>query len=150
MRWFALCFALLLSLGSTGDAFAQPPPEFTLEQNEPNPFCGQTRIAFAVPVTVEATLAVWNPDSTMVVRTLVAGRLPAGYHTVIWDGLDDEGASLPNGEYPYVLTAVEMPGDPPIFEASLRARVDCPTPIEMRTWGSVRTIYRDPPSTGRK
>jgi hypothetical protein len=150
MRWFVLCFALLLPLYPIGAAFAQPAPDFSLEQNEPNPFCGQTSIRFAMHVTAEGSLRVWNPDSTMVVRTLVEGRLLVGYHEVIWDGRDDAGIPLPNGEYPYVLTAVEVPGDPPIFVASLRARIDCPTPIEMRTWGSVKTIYRDPPSTQRK
>ena len=150
MRWVALCLALLLSLCSTGDAFAQPPPEFALEQNDPNPFCGQTRISFAMPVQVDVTLVVWNPDSTMVVRTLIDGRLPAGYHMVIWDGRDDGGASLPNGVYPYVLTAVQVPGDPPIFVGSFRATIDCPTPIEMRTWGSVKSLYRNRLSQGRR
>ena len=33
------------------------------------------------------------------VRTLVQGSLPAGRHTIIWDGLDDQGDQIPGGVY---------------------------------------------------
>jgi flagellar hook assembly protein FlgD len=33
------------------------------------------------------------------VRTLAGGGLPAGEHTVVWDGRDDSGRSLSTGVY---------------------------------------------------
>lgn len=143
MRWFVSSMLLILLLGIVGSASGQPPPEFVLHQNDPNPFCGQTRIEFALSISVQATLQVWNPDSTQVVRTLIQGMLPAGYHSVIWDGRDDGGAALPNGSYPYVLTAIEEPGGPPVFEASFRAAIDCPAPARTRTWGAIKGLYKD-------
>jgi hypothetical protein len=143
MRRFMPCLLLILTLGAVGSASGQPPPAFALRQNEPNPFCGQTRIEFALPIQVQVTLQVWNPDSTQVVRTLIQGVLPAGYHSIIWDGCDDGGTALANGSYPYVLTATEEPGGPPVFEASFRAAIDCPTPTRTRTWGAIKGLYKD-------
>lgn len=37
------------------------------------------------------------------VRTLVSGPLPAQRHRVAWDGLGDDGRSLPSGAYLYRL-----------------------------------------------
>jgi hypothetical protein len=142
MKPYALALGFALSLALLGRAIAQPPPDFGLEQNDPNPFCGETRITFALHQAVYVTLSIWNPDSTAVVRTLNDGMHPAGYHSSIWDQRDDQGALLVNGSYPYVLIAAESPGGPPIFEASLRATIDCLTPVEPRSWGKIKAIYR--------
>ncbi len=39
------------------------------------------------------------------VRTLVARRQSAGFHTVIWDGTDDLGRRVASGVYVYRLRA---------------------------------------------
>jgi hypothetical protein len=146
MRWHALWFLALIWIGCVNPTSAQPPPAYALRQNDPEPFCGSTRIDLALPVAAEVSLFVWNPDSTQVIRTLIQGRMTAGYHSVIWDGLDDHGSSLAGGSYPYVMTAVEVPGQPPAFTASLRATIDCPTSMRVRSWGAVRGMYRHPAS----
>lgn len=145
MRSHIACLLALLFFCSMAPASAQPPPDYSLLQNDPDPFCGSTSIRFAMPVVAEVTLAVWNPDSTHVVRTLISGMLSPGYHEVIWDGRDDQGSALANGLYPYVITAVEAPGEPPAFTASLRATIECPTPIRVRSWGALRGLYRSSP-----
>ena len=144
MRGHAIWFLALIWICCVTPASAQPPPDFALRQNDPEPFCGSTRIDLALPVAAEVSLVVWNPDSTQVVRTLIQGWMAAGYHSVIWDGLDDNGSGLASGSYPYVMTAIEVPGEPPALTGSLRATMDCPTPMQARSWGAVRGMYRLP------
>lgn len=143
MRSRTFCLLVFLMIAVTGGAVGQLPPDYSLEQNDPDPFCGETVIIFALPVLVEGTLAVWDPDSTSVVRTLVHGMLQGGYYLVSWDQRDDQGSPLPNGVYPYVLTAVETPGEPPAFVGSKRATVDCPTSTRVERWGRIRELYRE-------
>jgi flagellar hook assembly protein FlgD len=38
------------------------------------------------------------------VRKLVDAELPAGFHTINWDGADDEGAAMASGVYIYRLS----------------------------------------------
>ncbi|MBU2551709.1 MAG: hypothetical protein KKB20_25075 [Proteobacteria bacterium] len=47
-----------------------------------------------------------------VVRTLNLTGLSAGAQTVSWDGLDDLGLAVADGEYEYVVTAEDASGDP--------------------------------------
>lgn len=80
------------------------PNEFALRQNYPNPFNPQTSIEFNLPRDSRAKLSVINILGQKV-RTLVDNLLPAGSHTVIWDGLDDKGEDMPSGVYFYTFTA---------------------------------------------
>lgn len=66
-------------------------------QNYPNPFRGNTNIAFQLPVTGLATLKVFNTMGVEV-STLINKKLEAGNYTVSFDG-----ASLPAGVYHYTL-----------------------------------------------
>jgi hypothetical protein len=80
------------------DPLDPPPVDFQVRYNFPNPFCPSTRIDYALPQVAQVTLTVLDRDS-LAVRTLVQGALPAGHHTVTWDGLDDEGSRLLNDCY---------------------------------------------------
>ncbi len=73
-----------------------------LEQNSPNPFNAQTRIAYAVRQPGQVLLAIYNLQGQRV-RTLISNRLEAGSYSAIWDGRDDNGHDLPTGAYLYVL-----------------------------------------------
>ena len=66
-------------------------------QNYPNPFRGNTNIAFQLPVTGLAALKVFNTMGAEV-STLINKKLEAGTYTVSFDG-----ASLPAGVYHYTL-----------------------------------------------
>ena len=66
-------------------------------QNYPNPFRGNTNIAFQLPVTGLATLKVFNTIGAEI-STLINKKLEAGNYTVSFDG-----ASLPAGVYHYTL-----------------------------------------------
>ena len=82
------------------------PVSFALAQNAPNPFNSQTRIDFDLNRAEVVDLRVFN-QLGQTVRTLVAGSLSAGSHSVSWDGRDQSGAALATGVYIYRLQTTE-------------------------------------------
>lgn len=80
------------------------PTSFVLEQNYPNPFNPDTRIDFSLPGPSQVSLTVYNVLGRSV-RRLVAGEMPAGNHSVTWNGTDDNGQSVASGVYLYRLEA---------------------------------------------
>ncbi|MBN1824737.1 MAG: T9SS type A sorting domain-containing protein [Candidatus Eisenbacteria bacterium] len=80
---------------------------FGLEPNRPNPFNPTTTIDFRLPAEASTSLLVYNPAGRLV-RTLIGGEsLPAGGHSVRWDGSDDSGRDAASGVYYYRLTSGE-------------------------------------------
>jgi hypothetical protein len=77
---------------------AAPPTRFALHQNRPNPFVRQPSVGFDLPVETEVRLRVFDVNGRAV-ATLVDGRLPAGSHRAVWDGVDDAGQTLSSGMY---------------------------------------------------
>jgi len=80
------------------------PVGFALDQNYPNPFNPNTHISFVLPHRAQVRLEVLNILGA-VVRSLVDSPLPAGQHTVNWDGQTDQGFRTASGIYFYRLTA---------------------------------------------
>ena len=74
------------------------PQEFTLFQNYPNPFNTETNIMFKLPSPMPVTINIYNILG-QVVRKLVDGIQAVGSHTIIWDGRNDSGLSVPGGVY---------------------------------------------------
>ena len=74
------------------------PEFFQLVQNYPNPFNGQTQVRFHVPGGVDTRVTVHNSGGQRV-RSLVGGRLGAGWHQMAWDGTDDGGRRVASGIY---------------------------------------------------
>ncbi len=79
------------------------PREFALDQNFPNPFNPSTNIRLALPATAEVRLDLYNLLGRRV-RTLVDGPLETGYHTLAWDGTDQNGGRVASGIYFYRMT----------------------------------------------
>jgi hypothetical protein len=69
-----------------------------LAPNGPNPFVSSTTIRFSLPARTTVRLGVYNIGGA-VVRTLVAGELPAGGHAIVWDGRTDDGVEAAPGVY---------------------------------------------------
>jgi hypothetical protein len=69
-----------------------------LAPNHPNPFSGGTTLAFSVARNAEVSLEVFDLAGRRV-RRLLATTLPAGRHTMHWDGRDDRGAPVASGLY---------------------------------------------------
>jgi hypothetical protein len=94
-------YGRLLSVTTTAKAV---PEEFTLYPNYPNPFNPQTNISFALPADSRVSLKIYNLSGQLV-RTLLDENLPAGTHTVHWDGTNISGEKVASGIYFYKLTA---------------------------------------------
>ncbi len=94
----------LTQSGTSSVSIAVLPRAFVLEQNYPNPFNPSTSISFAVPATdgrteaARVSVTVYNLRGAQV-RNLINRELEPGFHTVIWDGTDSRGHSLPSGVY---------------------------------------------------
>ena len=80
------------------------PRSFELRGNYPNPFNPSTTITFETfgSSSQTLTLTVYNVMGQKV-RTLVNGALPAGTHSIEWDGRDDAARSVASGVYVYRL-----------------------------------------------
>lgn len=86
---------------SVNDQVTPPAPRL-LQQNYPNPFNPSTTIRFDLPKAGKTDLAIYNVKGQMVSR-LVNSELGNGAHTVVWDGKDSNGNSVPSGIYFYRL-----------------------------------------------
>ncbi len=72
-----------------------------LNGNYPNPFNPETTISFSVAQTSSlVNLEIYNLKGQNI-KTLVNEILPAGSHSVIWNGTDDMGKSVASGVYLY-------------------------------------------------
>jgi hypothetical protein len=80
------------------------PDEFALRANVPNPFNPVTSIAFDLPEDAQVSLSIYNITGHLV-REVVDCKLDAGYHSVVWDGLDGSGRVSSAGVYFYMLKA---------------------------------------------
>ncbi len=80
------------------------PGEYSLSQNYPNPFNPETSIDFALPEAGKVELEIYNVLGQRV-NSLVDEQMPAGYHTVTWDGTDSRGVKVASGVYFYRLSA---------------------------------------------
>ncbi len=65
----------------------------------PNPFNPRTEIVFALPLAGQVTLDIHDLTGRLV-RVLVVDEFhAAGENSILWDGTDDAGRSLPTGLY---------------------------------------------------
>ncbi len=74
------------------------PTQFSLSGNYPNPFNPSTKFVVAVPKTALVGIVVYDILGRQV-RTLVNEQKLAGYHTIEWNGLSDDGGAAPSGVY---------------------------------------------------
>ncbi len=64
----------------------------------PSPFSGSVAVSFTLPVRGETRLGLYDISGRLV-RELCNELMPAGSHSVVWDGSDGNGAMLPSGLY---------------------------------------------------
>ena len=69
-----------------------------LEQNYPSPFNPSTNINFTIGSSISTSIKIYNILGKEI-TTLLEKNLPAGEHSVQWDGNDNEGNILPGGVY---------------------------------------------------
>ncbi|UCH62919.1 MAG: T9SS type A sorting domain-containing protein [Fidelibacterota bacterium] len=83
----------------------RPAPELFPEglevaSNDPNPFSDTTTIRFGLPEEMEVKVTVFDLMGREVI-TLHDGMTAAGYHEVVWNGIDAAGMTAKNGMYFY-------------------------------------------------
>ena len=78
------------------------PTEFGLAQNYPNPFNPSTAIEFSIAAEGFVSLNVYDITGRMI-STIVEGNLSTGYHSVVWNGIDNNGMAVSAGIYIYAL-----------------------------------------------
>jgi enediyne biosynthesis protein E4 len=78
--------------------------DYRLYQNYPNPFNPNTTIAYRLANDGNVKLFVYDITGRKVV-SLVDNHLQAGEYSVVWNGQDASGHSLPSGIYFYTLQA---------------------------------------------
>ncbi len=80
--------------------FVTRPERFDLQQNYPNPFNPKTNIEYQLPEEVRISVKIYNIMGQEV-RTLVDEVKKAGYHSIVWNGLDNSGVAVSSGIYYY-------------------------------------------------
>jgi hypothetical protein len=71
-----------------------------------------SRLSFHLSEPATVTVLVRTSSGTLR-RTLMSGQsLGAGYHSVVWDGRNDSGSKVPNGQYRFHVNAVDGGGLP--------------------------------------
>jgi len=94
--------ARINAISDNDDQFA---PELSQKaKSYPNPFKSSTSISFDISASGTVNLSIYNLKGQLV-RTLAAGNLDCGRHSVVWDGTDNSGRAVTNGLYFYRLTA---------------------------------------------
>lgn len=86
------------------------PVDFSMDQNYPNPFNPTTMINFGLPVTAKVTLKVYDVLGREVAVLRNSTEMNAGYHKVMWNGLNDNGVRVSSGIYIYRISASGIEG----------------------------------------
>ena len=76
----------------------QTPESIPLIKTYPNPFNPSTTIEFTLPESGFATISIYSMAGQKI-RELTADFMPAGTHTLMWDGRDASGNAVSSGIY---------------------------------------------------
>jgi hypothetical protein len=85
---------------NTAAGASATPSEFKVLGNVPNPFNPKTQIRFELPGAGNVEVGIFTVSGRRI-ATLLDSRLPAGRHSVEWNGTSDAGESMPSGIYFY-------------------------------------------------
>ena len=101
-------YTLLIHYGSLlADKNEYLPSSYELHQNFPNPFNPFTKINYDLPTLSDVKIMIHDIMGREVI-TLVNGTKPAGYHDLIWNGLNSFGEVVPSGMYFYSIRSKEF------------------------------------------
>lgn len=113
---------------------------------------------FDIPAASGSTTLSIKDSAGKTIRNLTLGGLPSGEHKVDWDGLDDSGLKVPDGQYTYSVNATTQDGKPLKATQTFVARVDSITdlssggklgtssgPIDMKDVLAIRAPQDDTP-----
>lgn len=89
---------------SVGGTSGELPQKFELGQNYPNPFNPSTTINISVPTQADFSLKIYDLLGREV-KSFAFERVPAGEHSVVWDGKNEAGKNVASGVYCYRMQA---------------------------------------------
>ena len=90
--------------GIDEDVFVNP-FSYELRDNFPNPFNPETHIRFSMGGKEVVKLIIYDIRGQQI-RSLINGELyDPGFHSVHWNGLDNDGQKVPSGMYIYRIKA---------------------------------------------
>jgi len=72
--------------------------KFVLHKPAPNPFVRAIEIKFSIPKQSDIKFKIYDAAGRLV-RTLIDGEINKGYHTVVWDGKDEDFRVVSSGIY---------------------------------------------------
>jgi len=75
-----------------------PPHTTGFKSIHPNPFNPQTTIDYTLSSPERVRIAIYDVRGTLV-RRLADQSMPAGEHSLVWDGADDAGRTASSGIY---------------------------------------------------
>ena len=82
----------------TADDNLQQPGSVKLMNAYPNPFNPTSTIEYAIEQASHVNLTIYDLRGNEIAR-LVQAHQEAGWHTAVWNGLDNQGQSIPTGVY---------------------------------------------------
>jgi len=83
------------------------PMEFKLYPSHPNPFNPHTHIRFSLQTDAYVAITIYDMMGRQV-RSLVNQQISAGYHTVLWNSINNLGSPVSAGVYIYTIQAGEF------------------------------------------
>ena len=96
--------------GITEDDFQPTAPQrFELSRNFPNPFNSSTAFEFSLPFSEEVKIAVVDAAGREI-DVLFTGGMPAGKHTLVWDGRTKDRGEAPSGIYLIFVSSASFTG----------------------------------------
>ena len=99
--------AVTTDLPDPDQGTAAIPTTTELQPNYPNPFNPETRIQFGIPEAQSVKIAIYDILGRKI-NELVNETLPAGTHTVTWNGTSETGQKVSSGIYFYVLVTQDQ------------------------------------------
>jgi hypothetical protein len=74
------------------------PTQFAFSNIYPNPFNSEASFQYALPQGANVTFDIFDIEGRLV-RSISCGQVSAGYHTLIWNGANDNGTKTASGLY---------------------------------------------------
>ena len=87
--------------------FSGVPSEFTVVGNFPNPFNPSTNIRYGLPQEGKVKITISDLLGKEV-KSFLVSHMIAGYHSVVWNGKDNQDRSVSAGVYLYQIQAGEF------------------------------------------
>ncbi len=84
---------------------------------------GQSQVNYNLTSSASAVNIVVRDGAGKIVR-LLQGNSTVGSHEVAWDGLDQQGAALPDGPYTFEVTAIDQEGESTLLNTTVVGVVD--------------------------